>query len=115
MTDSISDIVADVKTDLAGVVTWWEGTTIGKEIDNAAKSAIAELEKLTESQLSTIAEATATGALQGLATGGTAGAIAAGVTAAELAFKAAEVQVTKGTLSTFATTIANQVSTTPAP
>lgn len=103
---------------LAAFATWWEGTAIGQEIDNAAAAAKAELEKISEQDLTTIAEATATGVLTGLANGGTAGAVAAGITAAETAFKAAAADVSKQTITTFASTIANQVAAnqnTPTP
>jgi hypothetical protein len=90
--------------------TWWEGTTIGQEIDSAAEAAKSELESIGEQDMANIAESTATGILTGLATGGTAAAIAGGITAAETAFKASEVQVSSATLGTFVATLHSSIA-----
>lgn len=90
---------------------WWSGAVIGQEIDAAASSAKTELESISEADMATIAESTATGIITGLASGGTAAAIASGIAAAEAAFKAAGTQVATTTLSTFVSTLHNSVVT----
>lgn len=96
---------------------WWEGTTIGQDIDAAAKAAISELESLTASDLATAAERTAAAILPVLASGGSLSAImTAGALAAEKAFTAAGVDVASTTVSTFVSSLHNTVAATmPAP
>lgn len=106
-----TDFRDHIESEFARFVTWWEGTTLGQEIDTAAKAAIAELEKIGEVDLKNIAETTATAALAGLSTGGVAGAISAGVRAAIPAFEAAESVVSNSTLGTFVNTIVSQLNT----
>jgi hypothetical protein len=104
-------IFAHIKTWFTALETWWEGTTIGKEIDAAAKAAIAELESITASDLATAAEHTAAAMLPVLATGGSLSAImAAGALAAEKAFLAAGADVASTTVSTFVSSLHNTIS-----
>jgi hypothetical protein len=97
------------------IVAWWEGTTIGQEIDAAAKAAIAELEALGTKDIELIAGETATAVLPELATGNIAGAIAAGVTQATVSFEKYGKQVSVATINTFATTIVNQAAANVTP
>lgn len=91
---------------------WWEGTTIGQEVDAAGKAAIQELEQVTPADLESAVETTAGAMLPVLTGGGSVGdIIAAGVTAAEAAFKSAGTQLSATTLSTFVSTLHNSVVT----
>jgi hypothetical protein len=93
---------------------WWAGTTIGQEVDSAAKAALSELEAIGPGALETVVEATASAILPGI-TGGasTATIIANGITAAEAAFKTAEASVSSTTVSTFVSALHSSISAQP--
>jgi hypothetical protein len=110
-------IFSSLSSWVSNVVTWWEGTTIGQEIDAAAKAAITELESLTASELESITENTASAMLPVIASGGSVPSIiAVGLTAAEAAFKTSASKVASTTVSTFVATLHNSISAQqPAP
>lgn len=90
---------------------WWEGTTIGQEIDAAAAAALKELEVLAPSILLSVTESTASPILAGLTAGNsTAEIISAGISAAEAAFASAGSSVASTTVSTFVSTLHNSIS-----
>ena len=107
------NIIADLEGWLTSLKTWWEGTTIGQDIDAAAKAAIAELEAITPADLATVAESTAAAMLPALTAGGSLSAImSAGVLAAEAAFKVAGANIASTTVSTFVSSLHNTISAT---
>lgn len=92
--------------------TWWDGTAIGEEINAAAASALAELEAVAPDVLKVVTSSTATAILTGLAASNpTSAIIAAGIEAAEASFKAQSITVASETISTFAASIHNSVTT----
>jgi hypothetical protein len=91
--------------------TWWEGTTIGQEIDAAGEATAKELESIAPADLETIVATTSTAILSGLAASSpTAAIISAGITAAENAFKAAGANVASTTVSTFTSALHNSIT-----
>jgi hypothetical protein len=91
--------------------SWWAGTTIGSEVDAAAKAAISELEAIAPSALKNIVESVATAILPGITGGAATGLIiSAGITAAEAAFKNEETTVSSTTVSTFVSSLHNSIT-----
>jgi hypothetical protein len=83
----------------------------GAPIEADVKSALAELESISEADLKTAVTSIGVAALGGLAAGGTAGAIEAGIAAAPAAFEAAGKDISNKTTSTLVTSIVNSLAT----
>lgn len=90
-------------------ITFFEGTTLGTQLEADVKEAVAELKAVTEDDLKQAVTLVGVAALQGLSTGGTIGAIAAGIAAAPAAFKAAGHDISDKTASTLVTSVVNSL------
>jgi hypothetical protein len=104
----------DIEEPFEKVITFVEGTTLGAQLESDVKSALAELESISEADLKTAVTSIGVAALGGLAAGGTAGAIEAGIAAAPAAFEIAGKDISNKTTSTLVTSIVNSLATTPA-
>jgi len=111
-------ILSTIEADIAGL---FNTNPIGEAIKSDAQLALAELEKVTVSDLEAVVKQIGLAVLSSLVTSGVgtsasaAAAIAAGIAAAEAGFRGVAADVTTKTLSTLATTVVNQVSALPLP
>jgi len=106
-----------IESDLLAVKKWFEGSPVAAAIEADYKACVSELSQIAAADLENAVKVIGLQVLSALATGGTSAAIVAGITAAEIEFKALGKDIAAKAVTTLVTTVVNQVSaqTTPAP